>query len=414
MMIGDARRVLDLGCSLPGLDRLLVDGGATVIGIARAGDEGARAAACSRTIVADLDFDALANLLAGETFDAVFAGDILQHLHDPWGTLDAARALLNPGGTAIVTLRNSEHGAITLRERAGGLEYGAYGILDGGQLRFFTRDTIEQLFVRAGYRLERIETTTVELFAPSPALPAVAPAEFDAATIAAVRRNRDAETFEFIALATPLDDAAKQASVHKHYAAAASKLASAQASIDALTEELAAVRNGSTSDLAALEATVRALEALRGRAADHTNGLETALDDTKTELAESEREHLRARLAYMALAERFDALTAERQQIDTHCLRLTGAAATAQARALTAERALHRYVAPLADGVGSLESAIERRDHLTQLGLRSATLMAQLEALDRNRSAENATAEPPTLSRLARDAGASVRRLWKN
>src|SRR3954452_524508 len=100
-----ARRVLDLGCATGALGAGLKRRGAEVVGIEI--DPGYAAAAAGRldrVINADAE-QALADEELGR-FDCLVAADLLEPLVDPWLALRRAAALLEPGGTAVISLPN--------------------------------------------------------------------------------------------------------------------------------------------------------------------------------------------------------------------------------------------------------------------------------------------------------------------
>jgi 2-polyprenyl-3-methyl-5-hydroxy-6-metoxy-1,4-benzoquinol methylase len=169
---GAPGRVLELGCAAGVFGKALKDRhpGTHVTGI----DAGRAAAALAasrldRVICArmeDVDF-AREGLRAGE-FDLVVAGDILEHLVDPWGMLGRLRGLLAPGGRLVASIPNVRNfqvvAALALEGR---FQYVERGLLDVTHLRFFTFDEILVMLDDAGFVLETF------LYTLSPALTAV-------------------------------------------------------------------------------------------------------------------------------------------------------------------------------------------------------------------------------------------------
>jgi hypothetical protein len=198
--------------------------GCTVVGI-DASSEAIQAAApfCTQTILADLDIEPLQNLLPTQEFDVAVFGDVLEHLREPWNVLDATRKLLSYRGYAVVSIPNIAHGAVRLGLLSGQFDYSEFGILDDTHLRFFTRRTLDQLFIRSGYRVERVERTILPLFEDSDLVPAIEEAQFDPATIAQVRSDPEAETLQFVVLAQALTDDEHMAQLGRHYAFATAR-----------------------------------------------------------------------------------------------------------------------------------------------------------------------------------------------
>ena len=147
-----ARRILDLGCSSGALGAALkASRDAEVVGVEREPAYAADAAArLDRVIRADVE--ALA-ADAGELgrFDCLIAADVLEHLVDPWAVLRAFAALLEPGGTAVVSLPNVRHWETFWQLGARGTwPRRTEGIFDRTHLRWFTLADAHELLVQAG------------------------------------------------------------------------------------------------------------------------------------------------------------------------------------------------------------------------------------------------------------------------
>ena len=114
----------------------------------------------SRVVVADIEALGAEPRLRdnlGE-FDVLLAGDVLEHLRDPWTALGAYSALLRPGGTAIVSLPNVRfwqtfwHLAVW-----GHWPRSSEGLFDSDHLRWFTIGDGVTLVNGAGLQVSRIE-----------------------------------------------------------------------------------------------------------------------------------------------------------------------------------------------------------------------------------------------------------------
>jgi len=90
--------------------------------------------------------------LPRESFSHIVAGDVLEHLVDPWSVLDSLRQCLEPGGQFICSIPNIRNFSFILqllfRRR---FEYRDSGVMDRTHLRFFTRKDIEIMFRDAGF-----------------------------------------------------------------------------------------------------------------------------------------------------------------------------------------------------------------------------------------------------------------------
>jgi methionine biosynthesis protein MetW len=159
-------RVLDVGCATGYLAAELAARGCTVVGVEA--DPAAAAAAtaggaCAEVGAGDVETAACrAALVARAPFDAVVAGDVLEHLRDPWATLALLASLLRPGGRAVVSVPNIAHWTGRRALLRGRFPYAAHGLFDRTHLRFFTRSGARELVASAGLRI------VTERFAPAP------------------------------------------------------------------------------------------------------------------------------------------------------------------------------------------------------------------------------------------------------
>jgi SAM-dependent methyltransferase len=146
------RTVLDVGCGA-GMGFLsLVRKGVTVVGVDAdpAGVAKARSR-LSEAVVMDVERDPWPAEWTGR-YDVVAFCDCLEHLVDPWRVLRDVRPLLRPGGRVVASLPNLRQWRLVVKLLAGRWRYhDEAGIMNRGHLRFFTRQTICELFAGAGY-----------------------------------------------------------------------------------------------------------------------------------------------------------------------------------------------------------------------------------------------------------------------
>jgi SAM-dependent methyltransferase len=90
------------------------------------------------------------------TFDVVAFCDSIEHLVDPWRVLRDARPLLRDGGVVVASIPNIRQWRLITKLALGKWDYvqGA-GTIQRGHLRFFTRQTVIDLFREAGYHQPR-------------------------------------------------------------------------------------------------------------------------------------------------------------------------------------------------------------------------------------------------------------------
>lgn len=166
---GAPRRVLELGCAAGMLGKTLKERfpDAHVTGIEAGKAAAALAATRIDRVIAErierVDF-AACGFAAGE-FDTVLAGDVLEHLVDPWGALLAVRPYLAPGGQVVASIPNVRNlQVVQSLVLDGRWQYAERGLLDVTHLRFFTFEEIRAMLAQTGYVLEHF------LFTLSPAL----------------------------------------------------------------------------------------------------------------------------------------------------------------------------------------------------------------------------------------------------
>jgi hypothetical protein len=92
---------------------------------------------------ADLD-------IAPGSVDCLVYGDVLEHLVDPWALLRRQAAWLHPDGMVLACVPNVQHWTMFVRLLRGNWQYEDEGLLDRTHLRFFTLDSIAELFGQAG------------------------------------------------------------------------------------------------------------------------------------------------------------------------------------------------------------------------------------------------------------------------
>jgi SAM-dependent methyltransferase len=147
-----------------------------------------------RVVVADLEDAGIVSRLGDTPFDGMIAGDILEHLVDPWRTLRILAGVLGPDAVIVASLPNvgfwDTWWNTMIRKR---WPYRPRGIHDTTHLRFFARRNLEPLFSQAGYRVERIDRSYRLIERPHP--------RNRFARFVAIPGARDLLTFQFIVTA---------------------------------------------------------------------------------------------------------------------------------------------------------------------------------------------------------------------
>ena len=201
-LVGEGRRVLELGPASGYMSEILRGRGCTVVGVELDKEMAAQAARfCERVIVGDLDTLDLDTELGDDRFDVIVAADVLEHLRDPLTTLRALRPFLKPEGWFVVSLPNVAHASVRLALLEGRFDYQDLGLLDRTHLRFFTHESIGQLFDEAELAIvemhrQEAPIDTTEIAVHTEAVPAEMIRELEG--------DPDARTYQFVIKALTL------------------------------------------------------------------------------------------------------------------------------------------------------------------------------------------------------------------
>lgn len=287
-MTGTNKRVLDVGCATGYLAKLMQSNGCRVTGM----DINAEALKeaepfCEEVIHLDLDTESLAGAVGDRRYDVVLFGDVLEHLRDPAAVLQDARTLLAQDGSVIVSIPNVAHGAIRLSLLQGRFNYMELGILDETHLRFFTRKTLDELFLRTGYETVRTERTILPLFEPTNLVPAVDPTQYPPTVIDEIRSDPEHETLQFVVEAKPVPEETRFEKLFGRFIAANTELEAA--TLHARRAEYALRRNLESADV------IRSIAADGGDQEDLMRKLLAHIDEM-ARTASTERQSMLQRL----------------------------------------------------------------------------------------------------------------------
>ena len=238
-MIGGNKRVLEFGCASGYVSRVLRDRGCRVVGIEIDPEFASQAKEfCEDVIIGNAEELDLESTLAERSFDVAVFGDVLEHMTDPLGMLRRVRQWLVPDGYVVASLPNIAHGAVRLALLDGRFEYTPEGLLDETHLRFFTHDTIKDLFHQAGFVLVETRRTHVGIFESEIPLRRE---DYDPDVLARIEADPEATTYQFVVKAL-VDNALSAAeAVHEREEAQRLELLQLQAELDAAQSELASL-----------------------------------------------------------------------------------------------------------------------------------------------------------------------------
>jgi 2-polyprenyl-3-methyl-5-hydroxy-6-metoxy-1,4-benzoquinol methylase len=202
-LVGTDRRVLELGPATGHMTRVLRDRGCTVVGI-EVDPEMANQAAefAERVIVGNLDELDLDEELGSDRFDVIVAADVLEHLTDPLSALRRLTRFLAPEGCFVISLPNIAHGSVRIALLQGHFNYRNVGLMDVTHLRFFTRESIDDLLDEADLAVAQVFHQQLDINASE--------VPFDRERVPAdvleqLAEDPDARTYQFVLKAIALD-----------------------------------------------------------------------------------------------------------------------------------------------------------------------------------------------------------------
>jgi 2-polyprenyl-3-methyl-5-hydroxy-6-metoxy-1,4-benzoquinol methylase len=155
---GGSKRILDVGCA-EGIfgATLKAERGAVVWGI----ELNAYVAAVAATKLDKVIVGSIEEIdedLPDAFFDCIVFNDVLEHLSNPWAALMKMTSKIIPGGCVVASIPNIRYFRVLddllFRKK---FTYKSEGVLDVTHLRFFTDQTIIEMFAACGLTLELIE-----------------------------------------------------------------------------------------------------------------------------------------------------------------------------------------------------------------------------------------------------------------
>ncbi len=164
-------RVLELGCAAGRLAEFFRE---RYPGVRYTGIEmSAAAAAQARTRMDHViekrleDIDFAAEGIAPGSIDTFVAGDVLEHLYDPWRALVRVRGLLAPDAQLAVSIPNVRNLRIHAQLHNDGLwRYDTHGLLDITHIRFFALRDMVRMLEETGYAVLDVKCNLDPQYAP--------------------------------------------------------------------------------------------------------------------------------------------------------------------------------------------------------------------------------------------------------
>lgn len=155
MLPTDSKRLIEIGCSTGALAReyKLVNSNCIYTGV-EIDFEYAKLAERYCDFVLNLDFETTdEGFYQSREEDCWVFGDALEHLRDPWLILSRIRKVIPSNGCVVACIPNTQHWSVQAKLNSGDFRYEDSGLLDRTHLRWFTRKTIIEMFMIAGFRI---------------------------------------------------------------------------------------------------------------------------------------------------------------------------------------------------------------------------------------------------------------------
>lgn len=158
----DSRVILDVGCGAGVLGSALKEkANAEVWGIEFNEKAAIEAQLKLDNVIPGKAEDAIADL-PDNYFDTIIFADVLEHLVDPYSVIEDIKKKLAPGGEIVVSIPNVRHWSVVKQLLEGNWKYEKWGIMDSTHLRFFTKQSITEMFEGAGFKIKEIYCVAIE------------------------------------------------------------------------------------------------------------------------------------------------------------------------------------------------------------------------------------------------------------
>jgi len=108
---------------------------------------------CDKTLVANIDDCNYSFYTEFTDRDCWVFGDTLEHFKNPWSVLKHIRNTIPRDGSIVACIPNAQHWSLIVRLAMGDFRYEDSGLLDRTHLRWFTRQTMIELFETQGFRI---------------------------------------------------------------------------------------------------------------------------------------------------------------------------------------------------------------------------------------------------------------------
>jgi 2-polyprenyl-3-methyl-5-hydroxy-6-metoxy-1,4-benzoquinol methylase len=149
-LLGDAKRIVEIGAATGYFTAAATSRGMTVVGI----EPDARAVAAAHAKGVHLRLGTAESALRpDELFDCAVLLDVVEHVPDADGLLACCLRHLRPHGELVLSVPNVAHWKVRSALLRGQFDYTATGIMDDTHIHFYTAKTLEELLTRHGLHI---------------------------------------------------------------------------------------------------------------------------------------------------------------------------------------------------------------------------------------------------------------------
>ncbi|MEW6273579.1 MAG: class I SAM-dependent methyltransferase [Bacillota bacterium] len=196
-MSDKGKDVLEIGPSTGYMTKILKEQFSHRVSCIEINEEAAEKAKpyCEKMVISNIETLHLGDHFAPATFDVIILADVLEHLKDPWAVLVKLKPYLRDDGCILASIPNVGYIGLVLELMEGRFRYRELGLLDSTHLRFFTRESIWEMFEAGGYRITDWDCTVVP---PQNSEFGIRMEKYPAEVVAFIQRNPDAYVYQFI------------------------------------------------------------------------------------------------------------------------------------------------------------------------------------------------------------------------
>lgn len=153
-LVGNGKKVLELGCATGRVSRLLNKVNSCVVtGVEYSAIAAEQARAyCQNLYIGDLESHEFCSTIQGE-YDVILAGDILEHLRNPEIALASLKKNLTIGGYWVISTPNVAHWSMRRNLLLGRFDYTQTGMMDRTHVTWFTRKSLREMMEHCGYKI---------------------------------------------------------------------------------------------------------------------------------------------------------------------------------------------------------------------------------------------------------------------